>query len=58
MNQIGSLQRGDGHVMRGESEMENIDRNYFEALFESKGIGDTIHILSRAKRCISNDDNT
>ncbi|KAH1073562.1 hypothetical protein J1N35_025890 [Gossypium stocksii] len=57
MNQLRSLQKGGKQIMRGASEMENIARNYFEALFESKRIRDTNHILSRFKRCISNDDN-
>lgn len=47
----------DGHIMRGEFVMTTIARNYFEALFELKGIINIDHILFGLKRCIFNDVN-
>ncbi|KAA3477177.1 reverse transcriptase [Gossypium australe] len=40
-----------------EREIEDIDRAYFFNLFESKGVGDVKHILSRVKSCISDSMN-
>ncbi|KAK5846232.1 hypothetical protein PVK06_002508 [Gossypium arboreum] len=52
-NRICELQRGDGSLATGGKDMENIARAYFLDLFESKGVGNLEHILSRVQTCIS-----
>ncbi|KAA3473268.1 reverse transcriptase [Gossypium australe] len=53
INRIRRLQRTDGSVVTNEKEIEEIARKYFANLFESRGVGDVIHILSGVQPCIS-----
>ncbi|KAH1064299.1 hypothetical protein J1N35_029286 [Gossypium stocksii] len=53
MNWIRRLQRGNGTLTSDRTEMGAIAYSYFKALFESKGIENLDHILSRVSRRIT-----
>ncbi|KAA3476968.1 non-ltr retroelement reverse transcriptase [Gossypium australe] len=36
---------------------KELARNYFQKLFSSNGVGDSVHLLSGIKRCVTSDDN-
>lgn len=56
-NFIQSLKDEDGRETKDEGEMKEITRRYFQNLFSLGGVGDSNHILSGVKQCISNEVN-
>lgn len=52
LNKVKGLDKGDGHIVSDDNEVDCIANEYFMDLFTSKGLINFDHILTRVRRCI------